>query len=201
MSKQFFLLLNSLQSRPIKMRAPILFLFFSPLRCISSYKKTAMFVTNSHFLWQDFFDKNENKEKLQKGKWKLTNLPWKTYKYSTNSVFDRLITKPFSNNDSISSYKFGTDFHLRRIFCATKCTYRTEIYTFFENGFEIYICILFENRTEISNILSMVDELNIILTLFWYRYNWLFELFFYISIWFCPWNLILDQFLRLFRIY
>ena len=58
------------------------------------------------FFWQDFFGKNQNKKKLQKGKWKLTNLPWKTFKYSTNSVFDRLITKPFSNNDSISSFKF-----------------------------------------------------------------------------------------------
>ena len=38
---------------------------------------------------------------------------------------------------------------------------RTEIYTFFENRFEIYTCILFENRTEISNILSMVDGLTI----------------------------------------
>ena len=40
---------------------------------------------------------------------------------------------------------------------------RTEIYTFFENRFEIYTCILFENRTEISNILSMVDGLTITL--------------------------------------
>ena len=37
----------------------------------------------------------------------------------------------------------------------------TEIYTFSENRFEIYIYILFENRTEISNILSMVDGLTI----------------------------------------
>ena len=40
---------------------------------------------------------------------------------------------------------------------------RTEIYTFFENRCKIYTCILFENRTEISNILSMVDGLSIIL--------------------------------------
>ena len=32
----------------------------------------------------------------------------------------------------------------------------TEIYTFFENRIEIYTCILFENRTKISSILSMV---------------------------------------------
>ena len=38
---------------------------------------------------------------------------------------------------------------------------RTEFYTFFENRFEIYTHILFENRTEISNILSMVDGLTI----------------------------------------
>ena len=37
----------------------------------------------------------------------------------------------------------------------------TEIYIFFENRFEIYTYILFENRTEISNILSMVDGLSI----------------------------------------
>ena len=37
-----------------------------------------------------------------------------------------------------------------------------EIYTFFENRFEIYTCILFENRTE---ILSMVDGLTIIVIL------------------------------------
>ena len=36
----------------------------------------------------------------------------------------------------------------------------TEIYTFFENRFEIYTCILFENGTEISKILSMVDGLH-----------------------------------------
>ena len=36
---------------------------------------------------------------------------------------------------------------------------RTEIYTFYENRFENYTCILIENRTEISNILSMVDGL------------------------------------------
>ena len=86
-------------------------------------QKTAIFVTNSHFLWQDFFDKNQNKKKLQKGKWKLTNLPRKTYKYLTNSVFDRVITKPFSNNHTISSFKFETDFYLRRVFCARKCNF------------------------------------------------------------------------------
>ena len=35
---------------------------------------------------------------------------------------------------------------------------KTEIYTFLENKFEIYTCILFENRTEISKILSMVMD-------------------------------------------
>ena len=34
-----------------------------------------------------------------------------------------MITKPFSNNHTISSFKFGTDFYLRRVFCATKCTF------------------------------------------------------------------------------
>ena len=38
---------------------------------------------------------------------------------------------------------------------------RTESYTFFKNRFKIYTCILFKNRTEISNILSMVDGLSI----------------------------------------
>ena len=40
---------------------------------------------------------------------------------------------------------------------------RTKIYTFFKNRFKIYTCILFKNRTEISNILSMVDGLIITL--------------------------------------
>ena len=43
----------------------------------------------------------------------------------------------------------------------------TEIYTFFENRTEIYTCILFEIRTEISNILSMVDGLTIQQNLIW----------------------------------
>ena len=50
---------------------------------------------------------------------------------------------------------------------------RTEIYTFYENRFEIYTCILFENTTEISNILSMVDGLTISKTglIYCYRYH------------------------------
>ena len=83
---------------------------FFPKGAFSRTKKPAIFVTNSCFLWQDFFDKNQNKKKLQKGKWKVTNLPRKTYKYLTNLVFDGLITKPFSNNQTISSSNLGQIF-------------------------------------------------------------------------------------------
>ena len=67
-----------------------------------------------------FYDKNQNKEKLQNRKWKLTKSSRKTHKYLTNSVFDRLISKPFSNSRSISSFKFVVDFYLWRVFCTTK---------------------------------------------------------------------------------
>ena len=40
-----------------------------------------------------------------------------------NQVFERLISKPFSNSRPISSLKFVVDFYLWRVFCTTKCTF------------------------------------------------------------------------------
>lgn len=40
----------------------------------------------------------------------------KTHKYLTNSVFDRFATKPFTNNHTISFFKFEANFNLRPFF-------------------------------------------------------------------------------------
>ena len=80
---------------------------------------------------------------------------WKSLELAPK--FASVIVSPSTTDKMFEIYTFfenTTEIH-------TFFENRTEIYTFFENRFEIYTCILFKNRTKISNILSMVDELNI----------------------------------------
>ena len=70
-----------------------------------------------------------------------------------------MITKPSSNNHIISSFKFGTDFYLRRVFCATKCTLKNKIQNNQNNAF-----LKEERKTKILAIL--------VILIFWSFWFW-----------------------------
>ena len=80
----------------------------------------------TRFFWQE-----SKQEKASKQEVKTHKNFKKTHKYFTNLVFDRLISKPFSNSRPISSFKFVVDFYLSCVFCTTKCTFSLGTHIFY----------------------------------------------------------------------